>query len=246
MKNFYYSTFPVRIIAVRLLFTTAAALVALLGASRVAADEPVFVYGPSDADSIAVLSGFDYNRNLYWWNHPNLTVAVRAAPNVDAAKLQAVRAAIAVWSTVLAVRLPEISLTDVTGATPQGNPDIILHYVPHAGGVVWGGLAVGGVQFAPNVIVRSDEPPGGPYADFDTLRIQREALHELGHALGLGHAAPLNTTRDIMGYGWAIPNPNLVPIISDCDLDGIRAAFSWLFANESPHRSPVTEVTCTP
>jgi hypothetical protein len=216
----------------------------LLGASEAAADEPVFVYGPSDADSIAVLSGLPGDKNQFWWDHPNLTVAVRAAPNADGAKLQALHNAIGVWSTTLAILLPEISLTDVTHLQRSGNPDIILHYVPHAGGVVWGGLAVCGVQKCRNVIVRSDEPPGGPYADFDTLRIQREALHELGHALGLGHVAPLETSRDIMGYGWAIPDPNLVPILSECDLDGIRAAFSWLFAGEAPHPSPVAMVIC--
>jgi hypothetical protein len=223
----------------------AVALAVLLGASQVEADEPVFVFGASDAESIAVESGSHYNMNFYWWDHPNLTVAVRAAPNVDPAKLQAVHDAIAVWSSILATQIPEISLTEVTDS-PQNNPDIILHYVPHAGGVVWGGTTIGAAHHSPNVIVRSEEPPGGPYADFDPLRVERETLHELGHALGIGHAAPLDTTRDIMGYGWAIPNPNLVPIISTCDLDAIRATFTWLFANEPPHPSPVTQVTCQP
>jgi hypothetical protein len=215
----------------------------LLTVSEAVANEPVFVYGPSDADSIAVLSGTPGDKNLFWWDHSNLTIAVRAAPNADIAKLQALHDAIGVWSTTLAIMLPQISLTDVT-YSQRGNPDIVLHYVPHAGGVVWGGLAVCGVQKCLNVIVRSDEPPGGPYADFDTERIEREALHELGHALGLGHVAPLLTSRDIMGYGWAIPDPNLVPILSECDLDGLRAAFSWLFAGEAPHPSPVASVIC--
>jgi hypothetical protein len=220
-------------------------LVVLVSASQVAAEEPVFVYGPSDADSIAVESGFHYNMNFFWWNHPNLTVAVRSAPNVDAAKLQAVRDAIGVWNTILAVQLPEISLTEVTDSA-QSNPDIILHYVPHAGGVVWGGITIGAAQHSPNVMVRSDEPPGGPYADFDALRVERTTLHEIGHALGIGHAAPLDRSRDIMGYGWSNASPDLVPIISDCDLDAIRATFSWLFANEPPHPSPITEGTCLP
>jgi hypothetical protein len=219
----------------------------LLGASEAAADEPVFDYGPSDADSIQVDSGaYPGNKDAkYWWDHPNLTVAVRAAPNVDDAKLQALHDAIRIWSETLEDRLPEISLTDVTHFNRSGNPDIILHYVPHSGGVVYGGLAVCGAQKCLNVIVRSDQPPGGPYADWDTVRITRSAMHELGHALGLGHAAPLLTSRDIMGYGWAIADPNLVPILSDCALDGIRAAFSWLYAGEAPHPSPVATVDCS-
>ena len=235
---------PVLAVA-KLSLLRAIALAGLFGATQVEAGEPVFIFGPSDAVSIPVESGFHYNLNFFWWDHSNLTVAVRAAPNVDPDKLQAVHNAITVWSSMLAVRIPEISLTEVTDS-PQSTPDIILHYVPHAGGVVWSGLTIGAAQHSPNVLVRSDEPPGGPYADFDALRVERTALHELGHALGLGHAAPLDTSRDIMAYGWAIPNPNLVPIISDCDLDGIRAAFSWLFANEPPHPSPVTEVSCQP
>src|SRR5437868_254691 len=81
-------------------------LAALLGASQVEADEPVFVFGVSDAESVAVESGFHYNMNFFWWDHPNLTVAVRAAPNVDPAKLQAVHNAIAVWSSILAAQIP--------------------------------------------------------------------------------------------------------------------------------------------
>ena len=95
-------------------------------------------------------------------------------------------------------------------------------------------------------MLRSDEPPGGPYEDFEPVRIERTTMHELGHALGIGHAAPLATSLDLMGYGWANTDPNSVPIVSDCDLNGIRAAFSWVFANEPPHPASVTEVTCQP
>jgi Matrixin len=136
----------------------------------------------------------------------------------------------------------------VTDSKKPGTPDITLRYVPHAGGTQWGGVANCGVQKCLNVIVKSDTPDGHSdepdAADVDAVRVQRIAIHELGHALGLGHAAPLETSRDIMGYGWSVPDPDVTPILSDCDLAGIRAAFSWVFANEAPHGSPVDSVVC--
>src|SRR5438477_10610767 len=117
-------------------------LAGLFGALQVEAGEPVFIFGPSDAVSIPVESGFHYNMNFFWWDHANLTVAVRAAPNVDPDKLQAVHNAIAVWSSILAAQIPEISLTELADSS-QSNPDMILHYVPHAGGVVWSGIPIG-------------------------------------------------------------------------------------------------------
>jgi hypothetical protein len=215
-----------------------------LNTSQALGNDPVFVYGASDADNVAVLSGVPGYKNVFWWDHPNLTVAVRAAGNVDPAHVTAMHSAIQVWSATLAILLPEISLTDVTDSKEPGGPDIILRYVPHAGGVQWSGVANCGVQKCNNVIVRSEEPPGSPYAEFDALHTLRTSMHELGHALGLGHAAPLDTSHDLMGYGWSLADPNLVPILSDCDLEGIRAAFGWLFAGELPHPSSAAEVTC--
>jgi hypothetical protein len=47
-----------------------------------------------------------------------------------------------------------------------------------------------------------------------------------------------------MGYGWSVADPDLTPILSDCDLRGIRAAFGWVFAHEAPHPSTVGSITC--
>src|SRR5205085_11933260 len=93
---------------------------------RAAADEPSVTFGPSDADSVAVYSGI--YKNSFWWDHTNLTVAVSAAPNTDPVLVQAIHDAIETWRTVLANRLPMVSLTDVTYTI--GNPqkaDIVIH-----------------------------------------------------------------------------------------------------------------------
>jgi hypothetical protein len=163
--------------------------------------------------------------------------------------VQAIHDGIATWSTVLASRLPIISLTDVTDT--ERNPrsaDIVIHYVPKAGGFSWGGNAHCGYQHCPNVLVRSDliglDQTRNGEPDFDATRVYVTAVHELGHALGLGHATPLETSLDIMGYGWGLPDPDLTPILSDCDIDGIAAAFAWALNGETPHPATISSVTC--
>jgi hypothetical protein len=239
-------------VAVRATTLGLGVLAVLFGATQAAADPPVVTYGSSAADttSVAVLSGLPGYKNSFWWDHTNLTVSVRASNSVDTDKLNALYAAITVWHHKLESEFDgAISLTEVTKGPKSAQPDIILRYVPHAGGTQWGGVADCGVQKCLNVIVGSESPNGHAdepdFGDFDALRVERTAIHELGHALGLGHAAPLETSTDLMGYGWAIPDPDLIPVLSDCDIAGIRAAFGWYFANEPPHPATVSSVTCS-
>jgi hypothetical protein len=224
-----------------------------IGTPTVSASATVYETGPSDAASIAIYSGQPGWKNTFWWDHPNLTVAVRGAANSDPAELQAMRDAIEIWRSTLAERFPQVSVTHVTDTQGPGQPDIVLRLVPHAGGVQWSGVTNCGVQYCPSVIVRTDVPPGtkGEFAgdrvdEATTLRVERTTLHELGHALGIGHVSPLDSSLDLMGYGWANADPDLTPILSDCDIEGVKAVFGWVLAGEAPHRSLVDKVTRAP
>ena len=179
----------------------------------------------SDADAIYVLNAIYPNR--YVWDDATITVAVQAAPNVDQAYADAAQDAIAAWSAVIADCFDGlITLTDVTDEdTTAQSADIVLHYVPNAGGSVFAGYAVCGANGCPNILVRSDFSPGIGIEDYSAQYFFYVTLHELGHALGLGHATNLTESTDLMGYGWIGDQPD--PLFSQCDLDAFAYIWSW-------------------
>jgi hypothetical protein len=186
----------------------------------------------SNAVSLDILSNFYPG---YWWDHTDLTVAVQAHPKATQAQLEAIHDAIAIWDDALRDCFGGlITLTDVTGTQPseQQAADIVVHYVPRAGGVVFGGYAICGDHGCPNILVRSDLPPSLDREPYDPEYLGWVTLHELGHALGLGHATNLLESTDLMGYGW----PDLGdPVLSDCDLDAIAFVFAWALEGDDPH-----------
>jgi len=186
----------------------------------------------SDADSLVVLNTFYPNK--YVWDDAHLTAAVQAAPNVDPAQVAAIQDAIDAWGDVLAQCFDgAITLTDVTGTVRAQRADITVHYVPYGGGNVFGGMAICGVGGCPNVIVRSEFPPGIPVEDYPPYYTYYTALHELGHALGLGHATNLLESSDLMGYGWDrtdLPDP----VFSECDIAALAYIWSWALEGGTP------------
>jgi hypothetical protein len=187
----------------------------------------------SDAEALVILNALAPNK--YIWDHTHLTVAIQAAPTVGEEYLQAIHEAIEAWDDVLHDCFGGlITLTDVTGSGPSAHrsADIVVHYVPHAGGVVFAGYAICGAMGCPNILVRSEFSPGQGITDYSADYLFYVTLHELGHALGLGHATNLRESMDLMGYEWIGTAPQ--PLFSQCDLDALAYVFSWALEGTSP------------
>ena len=186
----------------------------------------------SNAEALEILSTYYPG---YWWDHTQLTVAVQAQPGVRPAQLTSVHQAIDTWDDVLRDCFDGlITLTDVTGSQPseQKAANIVVHYVEKAGGVSFGGYAICGDHGCPNILVRSDLPKSLGGGIYSPEYLGWVTLHELGHALGLGHATNLLESTDLMGYGW----PDLGdPVLSACDIDGIAFVFDWALNGDDPH-----------
>ena len=184
----------------------------------------------SDADGLEILSNFYPG---YWWDHTDLTVAAHVHPSATAEQRAAIADAISTWSTVLDDCFDGVvTLTDVSGQQRRA-ADIVIHYTPNAGGVVFAGIAICGDHKCQNVHVRTDLPKSLGVDPYPAFYLGWITMHELGHALGIGHATNLEESTDLMGYGWT---QEIEPTLSQCDVEELAYVFAWAFAGTEPYQ----------
>lgn len=186
-----------------------------------------------------------------------LTYKIKDAGN--AAAQQAINNAIEEWNTKInGIKLVEIS--DSTSADIQINlnskaPKLQTSVNNNHGHVKAAGkdirlLAPGLSEinrdnngFITQVIVNIATAASGKTSlSFNPSEIEAIAKHEIGHALGLGHA---DFITDLMS---PILTGNTKPTISQCDVNGVIQANSWKMAysdnTNSPSSPPVNHIDC--
>jgi hypothetical protein len=238
---------------VKRLLGLVAILVGLLSVGLVApasAAEATCTRPVSNAEALYVISNQlpgKRQSQAYWWSKTDLTIGIEASPNVDPDHYAAVERAIRTWQATVDQCLGgEVTLIYVPIQPGSlSRTDIVFHLSEHAGGLAFGGFAHCGPSGCNNVIVSYLYPPGilgrDGNPEIPLWATEGYALHEIGHALGLGHATNLEESTDLMGYGWLTPDFGRVPTISQCDVDAL--AYVWSWALEATEPTKPTDLT---
>jgi hypothetical protein len=155
----------------------------------------------------------------------------------DPTALSIVRSAIQAWDEAL----PELTLTEVApgGKKRSKRADIAIAYGP---GTADGGESphATGAQGLTTTYLNSKRMvtrveigiDGGP-SPVNAGAIEQIAKHEVGHALGLGHA---NWDGDLMSP-LVQPTPAPIPL---CDINAVRQANSWKMTDNGRRPKPAS------
>jgi hypothetical protein len=211
----------------------AIALIALLGVAQ-----------PTLA---ADANGTDYLEVYYpGWEDSNLTISVQTGNSTPPQTVAAVHDAIALWSqTLQKVFRGAVTLTEVSDSQADIKVDLTKS---RAGGNVFGAFALcaphrGCTILESSILHPVPQPIPGKPGDYPYEWSLLTAAHEIGHTLGLGHAQPINTSTDLMGYGaFTIGDPSFS--ISKCDIAALKVVWEWALNGEAPRGPSVETVAC--
>ena len=167
------------------------------------------------------------------WDHTTITYSLQADANVPASTLTEVRAAVREWNAQLARLAGHYGALRLAPASGQGAdiPIAVRAQPAPQLGLTSPALAyqtAGCWLLQAPVVLNVLDEDGNLMSDDGVFTT---AAHELGHALGLGHARS--------------PDDLMYPYYSDgrirpsaLDLRGLRAAFGWLDGTSSTPASP--------
>jgi hypothetical protein len=148
----------------------------------------------------------------------------------DQTALSIIRSAVQAWDDAL----PDVTLTEVSS-----KPDITVHFGPGAadGGESPGGTGARGLTTTylngRRLVLRVDVGIDGGPPPVNAGAIEQIAKHEIGHALGIGHA---NWDGDLMS---PLVNPTPAPIPA-CDINAVIQANSWRMVDHARRPKPAT------
>jgi hypothetical protein len=161
------------------------------------------------------------------WTRPEVVYAIRASRGVTVEAVGDVRAAAGQWAAVLPSKGGP-SLREANSGEPA---DIEIHMK------VGGGQVLGSTQpktvspFNCALQSVSIQLSGKVFGQrFSSTGTQNVALHELGHAFGLGHTDDPN---DLM-YAYGDPVNGASQSISSCDLKGIEEIYDHVATCDIP------------
>ncbi|MEW6475685.1 MAG: matrixin family metalloprotease [Actinomycetota bacterium] len=177
-----------------------------------------------------------------WGNRLSDGVLTYSVTGDDQTALSIIRRAVHEWDEAF----PDLELEEVPpgGKKRSTKADIAIAYGPGTadGGESHSSGAKGLTTTYLNnrrMVTRVEIGVDGGSSPIDVGAVEQIAKHELGHALGLGHA---NFDGDLMSP-FVHPTPAPIPL---CDINAVRQANSWKMVDQAKRPKPpkVTEAPC--